>query len=732
MTKETVIPHLGQLLRALIKAGGYRGFLVERGLDKNLDDLAGEAKGRHSTAFELMQGIDDACCKALAEDCGHEWAQLFRQAWFRTREAIQGLVQQVDASLLPPEAGRELFLRQFTIPMLSGFMQLTARLRDGGDAETWLSKPLQAWLVLAARRSRTAEQGLLAKLTEVLDADPRTMARWLSGDPIGKLSWPYATKVATVLDKKQADSDVQFLSGWLLVACAIQSVSPEIRAAVQRDVVLRKQQPWALEHAVAKMNQEGDRLGHSAVTILNEVQHCFEMKSRNDDRLQSLLDQFKRLIERLPSVQQSAYRYIHDWFSARHAALLGNRKTALGLYACALSGAWWRAGPNQHPILNEALIYAVGVGEKDAANVYWDRTFMLGLNRGPKRPLNEQERRRIAFAFEQRFHPLKAKDRIPPAFEFKSHDDAFCLSRKYLANPDRKTKYAEGHTRRTPLMLAIQEGTLDEVKQLIAAGGDPNDFIPESGEGPLSWAMRRACDRKDTAIMDYLLGFELHPETVNRPASTIRETPLKIAIEMANASAVARLIELGADVEAACDYLPSALCYAMTMFHGSLHRDDPTQEDGFFAGKSPADVYDAKEGTVLDVDLAARRKHLRDSVNASNRHRQIFKDVLDYFIRSPADHRKVVQALMDGGADANRRYRVEAHHLAEWTPTLFAAQVGDLAVFKMLVEHTGEKRGDPQLTLMPSGKLACFDALWVAIDHGRHPIVSYLMKRERG
>ncbi len=178
---------------------------------------------------------------------------------------------------------------------------------------------------------------------------------------------------------------------------------------------------------------------------------------------------------------------------------------------------------------------------------------MLGLNRGPKRPLDEQEMRRIAFAFEKHFYPQKAKDRIPPATEYRGPDDAFQLGSKHLAKPNQRTKYAEGRTRKTPLMVAILEGTLGEVQQLIAAGGDPNDFIPESGEGPLSYAMRRACDHKDTIIMEYLLGFELATETANRPASTKRETPLKIAIEMANAPAVARLIELGADVEAPCD-----------------------------------------------------------------------------------------------------------------------------------------------------------------------------------
>lgn len=188
--------------------------------------------------------------------------------------------------------------------------------------------------------------------------------------------------------------------------------------------------------------------------------------------------------------------------------------TALTLYASSVNGSWWAAGPNQHAILNEALLYAVGVGDKVAAERYWDKTFTLGLNRGPKRNLDEQEIRRISFGFESMFCPQKAKTRVPPPMEIRHREKAFHVGHKHLANPNQKVKFAEGRTRRTPLMQAISEGALDDVKELIAAGGDPNDCIPESGEGPLTYAMRRACDRKDTAIMDYLLGLDLLPQTV--------------------------------------------------------------------------------------------------------------------------------------------------------------------------------------------------------------------------
>lgn len=740
MTKETVIPRLGYLLRALIKAGGYRGHLVAIGLDKDLDDLAIEAKDRQGTIAELMQKIEDACSKAMAMDCGYEWAQFFRLTWFRTREAIQALAQHVDTSPMTQEQGYEFYFRHFAVPMLSGLLRLCATQRQGPDVEQWWQNAFQSWVSFAASKAKISEQTLLTNLANEIDADQRTIERWLSGEPVGKLVCPYAPKVMAALgekaQKQMTPADIHLLSGWLLLASAFQSLPPAYRDAARRDFNLRKQEPWSLNDAVTSMNKQSFDLGSSpirdsAVPILGHIQNLFAIRPLDDSTIQHKLETFQRLIEHEGPVLQASYQYIHDWFSGRFAALQGKQDAALGLYAKAVAGAWWKAGPNQHPILNEALLYAVGIADKaDAAN-YWDKTFLLGLNKGPKRPLDEQELRRIAFGFEKMFYPQKAKDRIPPPMEFIVRDTDFVVERKHLANPNQKAKHAEGRTRRTPLMDAIREGTLDDVKRLIDAGGDPNDFIKESGEGPLSYAMRRACDRKDPIIMDFLLGLSLLPETVNRPASTKRETPLKIAVEMANVHAVTRLVELGANVELACDDLPSAMCYAMILFHGSLHRHDRTQEMAYLAGKTRADVYDAKEGTVLDIDLATRRQRLHALANASERNRQIRDEVWDYFIRPANDHRKVIQALLAAGADANRRYRVEPHHLAEWTPTLFAAQVGDLEVFKMLVEHSGPNRGNPDLALMPSSSLKCFDALWVAIDHGRHAIVSYLMEREK-
>ena len=738
MTKEILSPQLGNLLRSVIKASGHRRHIDDIGLDKDLDDLALES--RPSVVFELMQRIEDACGKELAADCGFDWAQSLKLAWFQTKSAIQALVQHVDTSPLSNDIGKAVLFRQFTVPMLSAFIRVCFTNHRGLDVDLWWKSPFAAWVQLASSQAGISSDDLVANLATHLSADQRTTERWMAGEPIGKICWPYRMKVLEAVGEEGQGQlkhkDIDQLAGWLLLAVSFQSLTPAVRDAVMRDFSLRSQEPWILAEAASAIGQQCFKHGNNqlrsvAVPILERIEQLFSETPRDFSALQAQLNSFQELIQRAPETSRFSYQYIHDWFSARLAALQGHQDDALRLYMAAVSGAWWCAGPNQHPILNEALLYAVGVGDKVKAENYWDKTFVLGLNAGPKRTLDEQELRRIAFGFEKMFSPQKAKDRIPPPEEIIVQDGDFTVTPKQLASPNQKAKFAEGRTRRTPLMEAIRDGTLDDVKCLLDAGGNPNDFIKESGEGPLSYAMRRACDRKDPSIMEHLLGLDLLSETVNRPASTKRETPMKIAIEMANASAVTRLVSLGADVEKPCDYLPSALCYAMVLFHGSLHRDDPTQELGYLLGKGRADVYDAKDGAVLDVDLAARRQNLLAMRNASQRNRQMFEAVMDYFIRPAVDYREVIKALINGGANANRRYRVQAQDLDEWTPTLFAAEVGDLEVFKMLVEHRGNNAGRPDLVLRTSSSLERFDALWIAIAYGRHAIVNYLVDKLR-
>jgi ankyrin repeat protein len=727
-----ILPQLGLLLRALITSAGYRRRITDLGLDKDLDDLATDS--RRGSSCDLMQQIEDAVQRDMAADCGVQWAQFFRLAWHKTRDAIQQSVQSVDTGPIADESGSELVRLGFEVPMLSGLVRLVAHEHPGVDIDSWWTSPVAAWVKLAANFEKLTESEAVSLLHET----PRTTERWMAGEPTRELQWPFRTRVLQVLGgnsgrKQHSPQDVDQLTGWLIFAVAFQSLTIETRELVRQDFELRRQHPWSMRDFMTKLTHQSLVAGAQpvrelAIPLLTRIELHFSVERRDLDAVQSDLSSFQHLIEQESPHWRRSYQHIHDWFAGRLAAIQGREADALALYAKAVEGVWWFGGPNQLPMLNEALLYAVGVDDRVAAKHYWDKTFMLGLNRWPKRPLDEQERRRLAFSFERQFAPQKAIDRVPPPVELILRDTPFELSQEQLKNPNRKVKHAEGRTRRTPLMDAVREGSLSEVKRAVAAGGDPNDYIKESGEGPLTYAMRRACDQGDPVIMDYLLQLDLSEETVNRQASTSRETPLKIAIEMADAAAVERLIVLGADVEDASDYVPSALCYAMLLLHGSIHRTDRTQEAAYLAGKTRADVHDAKDGAALDIELATRRQMQAALRDASPRNRAIFDAVVEHCTRPAEPRRKVVLTLLRYGADANRRYKVEPQHLAEWTPTLFAAQVGDIDIFKSLIEHGG----DPDLVLMQSSALERYDALWVAVDHGRHAIVDFLVKRPRG
>lgn len=731
MTK-IIIPKLGELLRTVITRAGYRGFITTLGLDKDLDDMATEA--RASSIGDLMLDIENACSKQLAMECGDQWVQFFNLAWSYSKDTIQHLSLDVDTSPIANERGQEEIVRSCIVPMLSELLLSATSQQTSLIDDQWWNEAFATWVRWAAVMANISTELILANLGNYFEVDPRSIERWMAGEPIGELRWPYRPAVVATIGKDATErlksGGIDQLSGWLIVAIGFQSLPPELRDSVRRDFGLRSQQPWSLEQTIFVLNRRGLVKGDSpmrsqAVPLLQKIESLFSIRPQRIEAIQQSLDAFQTLIEQETAFWQRPYQYMHHWFSARLAGIAGQEAEALRLYDAAVTGVWWYGGPIQHPIINEAMVYAVGVGKKISAEGYWDKTFLLGLNKWPKRPLDEQEIRRISFGFEKMFAPHKAKARVPPAFRIILKEDEFGISPQALAKPNSKVKHAEGRTRYTPLMEAIRDGTLGDVQQLLNAGGDPNDFIKESGESPLSYAMRRACDRKDPLIMTHLLSLDLRPETVNRQASTERETPLKIAIEMANAKAVERLIELKADVEAECGHQPSALCYAMALLYGSLYRDDPTQMQGYMGGKGRADVYDAKDGAVLDIDLAARRQTQLASRHTTPRHRQIFDAVMDYFIRPPDNCRHVIHALLRRKADANRRYKVEARHIAEWTPTLFAAQVGDLSIFEALIDNGG----NPELTLMQSSSLERQDALWVAIAYGRHAVVDFLTKR---
>lgn len=597
MNDSTTIPHVGQVLRAVLTTTGLRRLLTDTGRDKDLDDAANEA--REGSTCNLIKDIEDVCAGALANDVGQRWADFLLQAWAAARRGVQRFASDADVSLLDPAQAADEVRRSFIVPLASAFLAHAFRQEVAPDLETWWRSPFAAWRDLAAARTGSDQAEVLVRIGNHLEVDTRTIERWITGLPSKELCWPFLPIVRSALaDAKstkehaancQSDAVQHNLAAWLMLSVAFQAQQPDLRDAVRRRFQVGDLHLWSVRHAIDAVNCRAIATcarptRETAMKVLLEAEALFSYRPFDARRTQAKLAEFKALFQIEDDQWHPAYQCMHDWLRGRLSAMTGQEEDALALYARSVDAAWWCSGPNQRLLLKEALLYAVGTGAKVAAERYWDKIHLLGLNHWPKAELDGQELRRLSMAFEQMFEPQKAKSRVPPPMEVILRESAFEVSRQAEKSPNAKVKHAQGRTRRTPLMDAVAQGTVRDGEKLVKLGGDPNSFIPESGEGPLTYAMRRAWQTHDGAIMKYLLSLAVTSDTANRAASTMRETPLKLAIEMADAQTVERLVELGARVEDSCGHLPSGLCYAMPYFSQPFkdrrHMRPPTCEAG--------------------------------------------------------------------------------------------------------------------------------------------------------
>ncbi|WP_095067608.1 ankyrin repeat domain-containing protein [Pseudomonas sp. Irchel 3A18] len=725
MNDLVVLPTPSNLFRTLLTATGYRPCLESKGLGRDIDHLALEE--RPAGNFDLLENCQAQWLRAIRDDAGADWSNLVESAWNRHSNLLRSLARKADTTGMIQDGARSAILRMLVIPEISGFVRRVHQELPLLDVRQWWDSPFDTWLIVAQQQCSLSAQQLLERLANHLDLDERTLERWQQGNAIGKGLWPYRdTVTALVGDCKLPRLQIERLTGWLTMVVAIQSLQAETRDAIKHDFFKQGQQPLRTEEQlIALMKHEAaDRhslpVRDQVAPVLNEIQSLFANPVGNQNAICDRLDWLRSLCQRSTPEIHVAHEYLWCWFSARLAANLGEKDNALKLYATACHAAWWRAGSNQHPLIHEALCYAVGMGDQIQANRYWDKCFLLGLNNPPKRELDEQAMRLISFEFERLFAPQTAAKRIPPAMRYVV--GPFVLSPKDLASPNQKRAQSDGRVRYTPLMDAVLLGTLGDVKKLVLAGGDPNVFIPESGENALIMALRRAYDRKDPEILQYLLTLDIAPEMANRPASSKRETPLQIAMNMADAKIVERLIDLKADIEQPCFNSPSALVYAMALLHDSIHLNDPAQLKAYLEGRVPADSFDAKNGAILDCELSAQRLDVY-AMLANPQKKLIFEAVKQHYSRPPDERREVVMALLDKNADPNRRYPDFNGHRDLWTPTLFAAQLGDLDVLKAMIEAGG----NPWLSLDEDSPRDEKNALWVAVSYKRHSVIEYLL-----
>jgi len=278
-------------------------------------------------------------------------------------------------------------------------------------------------------------------------------------------------------------------------------------------------------------------------------------------------------------------------------------------------------------------------------------------------------------------------------------------------------------------MQAIVLNKLSDIRALIERRADVNMIIPESGESALTFALGKAKGTNNFEIVHLIIDAGISKDSCNHPASTQRNTPLCLAIEAGDASVVAKLVQHGADVEAACDISgASPLCHALSIIQFTANPFDSDVLAPWLGGNSP-DGTDAKYGAVTKSDTAAVRQQQFVNVMNNPRHRAIAQATFKHMLPAPENLRSIIAELLDEDANPNKVFTIPSNPDAQWTPTAHAAQVGDLEAFKLLVNAGGDTTHSVLPAARSKSKIEVWDSLNIAHTYERHNIVSYLMAK---
>ncbi|MDQ5898783.1 MAG: hypothetical protein QG612_2869 [Pseudomonadota bacterium] len=656
------IPRPGELLRELIRCAGWWPQMKALKLDKILDEVATE-----SVPSRLLQKFDEVERAFLAQiehEGGLRWRAVLGGAWEVTRNFLRDLSMKVDSAVLDDEAGRALFLNEFAVPQLAGMMRMVSVKLRGPVLTLWWRQPFEAWLAWAADLAGIDSD----TLATWIEPDVDTVGRWRAGQgPIRKLRAPFAQykPLQPLFHKVRRPALRQDLCGWLGLSLAFQSLPMALRERIRDAAGTDRGGPeQSYQLAIQALCDEvARRVGEARLPVLDlvaQIEDRFELRDAEGELadpqgIEAAVVRLGQCIEAMDPRWQASVRFLHERLAARLAVWRQQPEGAARLYSQAVRGCWWRAGLNQSDVLKEALLHAVARGDRRPALEIWNRLGLLGMHAKPR--LDDLDWRLLAIGFEAEFKPLRAKfsakehqtNRVPADTEYRVGPwEPTARERK---NPNQKMARDDGRTRRTPLMEAVMLGTLDDVKVMVAAGGDVNQCIPESGEGPLMYALRRAHMQKEREILDFLLDLGPSVETVNRVASTLRETPLAIAIQMGSAAVVERLIGLGARVGDECDGFDSALMYARALMAESqqLRASPQAFEAAWRQGGGRPNGDDARAGALFAADLPARRQAQFERqvamADSQERRDRIAAAVMARMVPAPQDLEAVIGVL---------------------------------------------------------------------------------------
>lgn len=406
------------------------------------------------------------------------------------------------------------------------------------------------------------------------------------------------------------------------------------------------------------------------------------------------------------------------WHRARWHVFNGNLPAAKDEYQKAVELSLYCSGPNQKSIIEEALAVTSCFEKPDMVLLKRFKVALVTMGYEVESVGGDKTSARASdhiqswevHAWQALFKRLFPDSGLFPDREVTISDLAvntgpILMEKSYkvdLRKPDRERTYGDKASKRKKmpqLIFAIGQEEYEDFDALLEAGADVN-VCSKAGDTPISnaLALLSAIDlgaSQDKRYYNKLVQFEHADTIINSKLEKKKYTPLKLAIDTADFDIVEKVIALKADVNltVTVDEL-SPLYYCMGHIAKSLDSDvlktSLCKPPKFFSDKE-ADAVRRYTNSLAGSTLDEVRTNLQRMM-LSPRGKHLLNDIRTKYVDSFAglnidELKNICRSLLKAGANPNE---IHSYPVDGYTPLMFAAEIGDLELYKLLLEYGGD------------------------------------------
>jgi ankyrin repeat protein len=413
--------------------------------------------------------------------------------------------------------------------------------------------------------------------------------------------------------------------------------------------------------------REGCDLNEVQQSAINEITRLTDPRR---DKAEGEAATVEALFESLESSLHGQPRLAGlGFFRGRYFAQLGRLEDALNAFGDAANWFQFRSADQ----LKSCLHYILNISQMLGKRRFYAK--WEGLCEG------------LGLALDMPDAELAVKGDFPNLFPeavpiFKSHPlgDYFIDLSKWkslqvdLRNPDRIIK-GYGKTPTPQIALFAHLGQVDKVTQLLAAGADPNN-LDKNGGSPLLMSLQENNDACFWALLPVTSEEVINGRTKGGKSSLFE------AISKGRVDFVQALLDRGADVEIRGEKQQTALFEAVGHFASPSAFAQAVMQAGTVAADFPAFL---RKTTSPFAAEEARAQSLSQYTEDES---VILPGIAEHLLQGDnPTTRQIVQCLLDAGADINAVTDNE-----KLTPFLYAAEVGNPWLLKILVDHGADIR----------------------------------------